>query len=726
MKYCIVRQTDQTDCAAACLATISLYYGLEISITKLRDTCGTDIKGTNLNGLTLGANKLGFDVKRVRISNELLDKEKLIFPFIAHGVNKYGMTHFVVVYKITKKYVIVADPARKEKKISRDEFNNFYDGVCVFLKPNNDFVGGKIKTSGILSIFIKMMMSHKKLFISAIVSSFILTILGITSNFFNQILIDEILPFNLKNQLVIFCIGFLFISLINIILGAIRQHILLHLSQKIDIPLTLGYFKHILSLPFNFFSTRKTGDIIARFQDAGTIKNVVSSIALSILMDVSLVFIVGIVLGFMNIKLFAIIILLTIINIILIFIFKHPYKNINQIQMEQGAKLNSTMIETLSSIELIKSNSIENERIESIENDFIDVVKTSYKENVLSNAQGVISNAVSVIGNLVIMWIGANSVMDGNITLGALMTFTSMSGFFMDPVGRLVGLQFQIQEASIAMKRLTEIYEVEPEKLGLETETSINGDINISNLTFSYGCRKPVLDNIDITIKKGEKIAFVGESGSGKTTLVKMMLGLYEPNVGEISFDDKKICEIGLMNLRKRIAYVSQNIELFSGTIKQNLLLGNMKEDFIDKAIKLSNCDFVYKFPAGIDTYLEEAGANLSGGERQRLGIARALMKDSDLFIFDEATSNLDFLSEMKIYNNLFNSNIDKTMIFIAHRLSTIRRCDKIFVFDKGIIAESGNHNELLEKKGLYYKLWSSQIGIEEYVNNAVEEVCYE
>ena len=733
MKYYNIRQLDQTDCAAACLATVSFFYGKEVTVTKLRDICGTDIKGTSMNGLLLGTKKLGFDTKCVRCTKEQLLSEKITYPFIAHGITKYGLSHFIVVYKISKKYLIVGDPSKKEKKMKIDDFFEFFDGVVLFLKPSGDFSCEKIKRGNIFSTFMKLLLPHKKLFISAIVASVILTALGIASNYFNQILIDEILPYNLKNQLIIFCIGFLVISIINIGVDALRQHTLLYLSQKIDIPLTLGYFNHIFHLPFDFFGKRKTGDILARFQDAGTIKNVMSSIALSILMDVSLTIIVGIILYFMNPKLFVVIIVMTIINVILVFIFKRPYKKINLVQMEQSAKLNSSMIESLRSIEMVKENAIEEIRMERIENDYIDLVKTSFKENVLSNVQGVIFNGLSMIGNLVIMWIGASLVMDGDITLGALMTFTSMSGFFMNPVSRLVGLQLQIQEANIAMKRLSEIYDVEEEDLQDSSVVSLDGNIEMNNVTFRYGMRKPVVDNVSLSINKGTKIAIVGESGSGKTTLSKLMLGLYKPEDGDIIINDKNISEIGLRNLRNKIAYVSQNVELFSGTIKENIkcVNPNMPDERLDSVLKLAGCDFVYKFPAGIDTYLDEAGANLSGGEKQRLTLARALAKDFDLLILDEATANLDFIAETRIYNTLFDSNLNKTMIFIAHRLSTIRKCDHIYVMDKGQIIESGTHNELLTKKGKYYKLWVSQVG-EDVIDSSVskpiigEEVSYE
>lgn len=724
-KYYNVRQLESTDCAAACLASVSMFYGLELTITKLRDVCGTDSKGTNVNGLLYACEKLNFEAKAIRISFDNLIREKIRLPLIAHGITKNGMTHYIVVYKINKNFLVVGDPASKNKKMKIKEFQNFYDGVCLLLQPNNDFIGGKTKTTGILLKFLKLLTPHKSLFISAIISSLVLTILGIFSNFFNQFLIDDILQYSLKNQLTIFCIGFLIISFINIMINALRQHILVYLSQKIDIPLTLGYFKHIFSLPMNFFSSRKTGDILTRFQDAGTIKNIMSSIALTILMDVTLVSIVGVILYFMNSKLFIIILILTIINVILVCIFKKPFRKINLIRMEQNAKMSSSMIESLQSVEMIKTNAIEEDRMEIIENNYIDVLKTSFKENVLSNAQGTISSAVSIIGNLIIMWVGSILVMDGNITLGALMSFTSMTSFFMEPIGRLVSLQLQIQESQISMKRLSEIYDVEPEKIDRKLEVKpLIGDVSINNLTFSYTTRKPVLNNVNFCIKQGTKVAIVGESGSGKTTLSKLLFGLYDINEGNITIGEHDIKDIGLFNLRKRISYVSQNINFFSGTVRDNIKAVNptISDEKIKAIFKISGCDFILKYPLGIDTYLEEAGNNLSGGERQRLSFARALAKDFDILVLDEATSNLDFLSEMKIYNTLFNSSYNQTMIIIAHRLSTIRKCDDIIVLDNGQIVETGTHDALLEKKGKYYKLWISQIGeVKDYQINKVE-----
>lgn len=715
-KSYLVKQYDMTDCAAACLATVCMYYKKEITITKLRDILGTDIKGTTLNGLENGAKKLGFETKSIRVDKEGF-QSKYTLPCIAHTITKEGLSHFVVVHKIHKGKVTVLNPAKEVEKLSVDDFFKEFDGVALLLVPNEEFKPGKNKGEGMLSKFIAILLPQKKLFIYSIIAAVILTVLGIASSFFNKILMDEILPYNLKNQLNIFVIGFLILGLTQIILSAIRTHMLLYLSQKIDIPLLLGYFKHVYKLPMKFFTTRKVGDIITRFNDAGTVKNILTSVSLLLIIDVFLATVSAVILYIMNSTLFIVIVALTLISAILIYAFKAPYKKINLRQMEAGAKLNSHIIESLKGIETIKVLAAEDKNIEKLENQYITNLKIAFKEGVLSNVQGSISSMVSTSGNLVLMYIGALQVIDGNITLGSLMAFTSLSSYFMNPIGRLIGLQLQIQEASIALKRLSEIYEVDREQDEEDTDKTmieeVKGDITLKNITFRYGSRKPVLNNISIDIPEGKKVALVGESGSGKTTISKLLLKYYSPEEGEIHIGDNNIEELDIYSLRKAIAYVPQNIELFSGSIRENVTLGKSGTiQEIKEACENAGCrDFIEKMPAKYDSYLDEAGGGLSGGERQRLAMARALIKKSNFMILDEATSNLDFLSEAKIYDTLFVKGKKKTMLIIAHRLSTIRNCDNIYVMDNGKVVEEGTHEELLKKKGYYYKLYQSQLG---------------
>lgn len=713
-KYKCVKQHDITDCGAACIATICLQYKKEMTITKLRDMSGTDVKGTTVLGIVQTLEKLGFEAKAVRITRDSFE-EKFTLPIIVRVLTKEGLTHFVVVHKIYKTKLLIADPAKGLRKIPKDEFFEDFDGFAVFCLPTSEFIADKTKTQGVFKRFFKLLLAQKKLFVLAIIGSVILTALGIASSFFNKILMDEILPYNLKNQLLIFCIGFGIIALFNILLGAARQHLLLHLSIKIDMPLMLGYFKHIFSLPMRFFGTRRTGDILTRFSDAGTIKDIFTTITLSLIIDIILTVVSGVILFFMNKTLFAIIAIITVVNAILVYAFKKPYKELNLESMEKQAALNSQIIDSLKGVETVKSFGVEEETMEKLENKYISALRTGYKTSVTSNVQGTLSGFFNNIGNLVLMGIAALIVMNGEITLGSMMAFMSLSSYFMDPIGRLVSLQMQIQEANIAMKRMSELYEVEEEQENVDnliSQFTLDGAVKIENLTFRYGSRAPVLKNINLEIAKGEKIALVGESGGGKTTLAKLILGLWQPEEGRVALSGYNVEEIDKKLMRREVAYVPQNVELFSGTIEENIKLGRRDatyEDIKDACKKAGCAEFIEKMPAKYGTYLEEAGANLSGGERQRIALARALIKKPKILILDEATSNLDFVSEAHIYDMLFK--LDCTLIIIAHRISTIRKCDRVYVVDKNTIVESGTHNELISQNGVYRKIWDSQMG---------------
>jgi len=637
-------------------------------------------------------------------------------PVIAHLITKEGLSHFVIVHKIKKDKVTILDPAKGVIKKTIDEFFIEFNGVLLLLIPNQEFSVKKDKKESMLLKFVSILLPQKSLFIYTIIGSVILTILGISSSFFDKILMDEILPYGLKNQLTTLTIGFLVMGITQILISAIRQHMLIYLSQKISISLLLGYFRHVYKLPMKFFASRKVGDILTRFRDATTIQDILTSVTLSLIMDIALALFSAVILYIMNQTLFIVVLILTIISAALIYIFKKPYKAIKLAQMEAEARLNSHIIESLKGIETIKVNAAEEKSLQKLEVEYVRNLRIGFKTRVLSNIQGSISSLISTVGNLVLMFIGATMVIDEKTTLGGLMAFTSLSSYFMGPIGRLVGLQLSIQEAGISLKRISEIYEVEKEqdeeeKISIDR---INGDLELNNVTFRYGSRVPVLKNLSLKIPAGKKVALVGESGSGKSTISKLLLKYYSPEEGNINISGYDIEELDLYDLRKQIAYVPQNIELFSGTIKENVTRG--KESFTYEDIKVAcenaGCSsFINKLPGKYDTFLEEAGGGLSGGERQRIALARAFIKESNFLILDEATRNLDFISEAKIYETLFVKGKNTTMLIIAHRLSTIRNCDIIYVMDKGNVVEEGSHKELLEKKGYYYRLYISQVG---------------
>ena len=721
MRYTYVRQHDTTDCAAACLAMVCLHYKKEITITRLRDMMGTDLKGTNLVGLQKAANELGFTTAAVRVDRENFLSD-FSLPCIAQVITDQGLAHFVVVFKKTtlrddgerrkhmldeaervkeaeekgkkhkcKDYVIIGDPATELKKISLDEFYKNFTGVLLLLNPTSEFNvsqrkklapgapgyeaqqasekdDGKPNRWGMMKRYIDLLLPQKKLFFYAILSSVITTILGIASSMFNKILMDEVLPYGLDNLLVTLIIVFSVVSLTSSLIGFVRQWVLIHLSIKIDIPLMLGYFGHIFHLPMKFFATRKTGDITTRYSDANTIKSIFTSIALSLVMDISMAIITGIILFRMNAMLFSISLFMALVSILLVLVFKQPYKRINEETMIQSAALNSQMIESLRGIETIKCNANEDTQLENLEKEYIKSLKISLRSSRISTGQGLISTFISTGFSMLTTYVGISQVLHGEMTLGGFMAFSTLSSYFTSPLSNLISLQMSIQEAGISMKRLTEImdYPAEDENdegSELTPLEKVEGDIEFKDVTFRYGNRAPALDHISFTIPAGKKVALVGSSGSGKSTITKLLLKYYEPEEGEIDFNGVNLAEYTHDSVRRAIAYVPQNIELFSKTIYDNIRISRMDatmEEVKEAAKKADAHEFIRHLPLQYNTYLEEAGNGLSGGEKQRIALARAFLKDSGLYILDESTSNLDFATENLIFNMIYEQLADR------------------------------------------------------------------
>ncbi|QZY54911.1 peptidase domain-containing ABC transporter [Crassaminicella profunda] len=713
-KYYCVKQHDITDCGAACIATICKQYGLQMPISKIRQVAGTDKKGTNAYGLVKAAKALGFTAKGVKGEKEAIFSE-FPLPAIAHVIINENILHYVVIHHVDKDKIIIADPDVGVVNYTPDDFFKIWTGVLILMVPTSTFKKGN-ETKSIYKRFFCLIKPQRRLLFNIFLASIIYTVLGILGAFYFKFLLDDILQYNLKKTLHVISVGVIILNLIKGILNAFRTHLLLYLSQRIDIPLILGYYEHVLDLPLNFFGTRRVGEIISRFMDASKIREAISGATLTIMIDTIMAIAGGIILYIQNSTLFFIAVIMLVLYCLIVFLFNKPINRVEREVMESSAQLNSYLIESLNGIETVKAFNAEEECKIKTEANFVRFLKKIFKSGKVMNYQSTLSGLIASIGGIVILWVGAYHVIKGNLSIGQLITFNSLLVYFVDPVKNLINLQPEMQTAIVASDRLGEILDLELEKDEDENRKlspdRLDGDICFKNVDFRYGTRELVLKNINLNISKGERIALVGESGSGKTTLVKLILSLYKIEKGEILINDNNIKDININVLRDRIAYVPQNTFLFSGTIEENLKLGNdtTMEEIVQAAKLTKTHDFINNLPVRYKCRLEENGANLSGGQRQRISITRAILKKPDIMILDEATSNLDSLTEKAIEKTINGLNSNVTTIIIAHRLSTIKKCDKIYVLEKGEIIEVGSHEELIDKKGKYFNMWKEQL----------------
>lgn len=709
-----IKQHDITDCGAACLASICAYYGLQFPVSRIRQFAFTDQKGTNVLGLIEAAHKLGFSAKGVRARFDALSMVPK--PTIAHIVVKEVLQHFVVIYKVNSKLVVYMDPAdgRMHEK-THEEFQKEWTGILVLMEPEETFQKGDMKKS-VTAKFFSLLAPHKSVMFQAMFGALVYSILGLSTAIYVGNITDYVLIDKNLNLLNLMGVIMIVVLLLRTFIGSMKSILALKTGQRIDAALILGYYKHLLTLPQQFFDTMRVGEIISRVNDAVKIRNFINNVSLDIVVNIMILFFSVCVMFVYSWKLALVTLLSAPLFFIIYWLFNRLNRKYQRSIMESSAELESQLVESINSISTIKRFGIEEYANLKTETRFVNLLKNTYRSIYGAiMAQGGIQ-FVSTGITIAVLWVGSVLVVDQELTPGILMVFYSLVGYVLSPIGALITSNQTIQDALIAADRLFQIMDLECEqdesdKIVLEHD--MIGDIIFENVAFRYGSRKEVFESLNLIVKQGKTTAIVGGSGSGKTTLVSLLQHIYPIQSGKIRIGDYDIAQIGNESLRRRVGTVPQQIELFAGSIAENIAMGDFQPNMkrvVDLAEQLGLKDFIEKLPKGYMTYIGEHGTSLSGGERQRIAIARALYKEPDILIFDEATSSLDSISERFVKQTLNDlAKQGKTVIIIAHRLSTVRNADTIVVLDEGKVVEIGTHNELYQAGGIYNKLWKEQ-----------------
>lgn len=712
-----IKQHDITDCGAACLASVCAYYGLQFPVARIRQYAFTDQKGTNVLGLIEAANKLGLSAKGVRAQFDAL--KMVPKPVIAHVIMQERLQHYVVVYKVQKSHVTYMDPGDgRMHKVTNEAFKRIWTGVLVLMEPEETFKQGNQKTT-MTRKFFSLLAPHKSVMMQAVFGALIYSILGLSTSVYVGKITDYVLVDKNINLLNLMGIIMLLIIVLRTFIGSMKSILALKTGQRIDAALILGYYKHLLTLPQQFFDTMRVGEIISRVNDAVKIRNFINNVSLDLVVNsMILVFTVG--LMFVYSWELALITLASAPLFVLIFWgFNKLNRKYQRGIMESSAELESQLVESINSIATIKRFGIEEYANLKTESRFVNLLKNTFRSIYGSiMAQGGIQ-FVSTAITVAVLWMGSILVIEQEMTPGTLMVFYSLIGYVVSPIGSLISSNQTIQDAMIAADRLFQIMDLEREEDNsrkIELEPEMVGDISFENVSFRYGSRKEVFNELNLIIPKGKTTAVIGESGSGKTTLVSLLQHIYPIQKGRIRIGDYDIEQITNRSLRRRVGTVPQQIELFAGTIVENIAVGDLNPDMkriIDLVEQLGLKEFIERLPNGYATYIGEHGASLSGGERQRIAIARALYKEPEILIFDEATSSLDSISERYVKQALDNlAKQGKTIIVIAHRLSTVKNADMIVVIDDGKVVETGAHRELFKNGGMYNRLWTEQFEI--------------
>jgi len=724
MSFQFVKQPDAMDCGPACLKMIAGFYKMNFSLELLRKKCYITREGVSFLGLSEAADELGFRTIGVKIPFELLN-DNVPLPCIVHWRQK----HFIVVYKIKNKKIFVADPAVGFVKYNREEFERNWAstiadgkpaGLVLIIEPTPALFENDIepeKTNG-FRFLIKYFRLYRKYLLQLILGLFLGSCIQLVIPFLTQSIID----IGLNNNDISFIYLILFAQL-SLVIGRmsvefIRGWLLLHIGSRVNVAVISGFLQKLMSLPVSYFDTKMTGDILQRIEDNNRIEEFLTSASLSMLFSFFNLIVFSIVLAIFNVKILLIFLAGSALYIIWISLFMKSRGQLDHQRFKQMSASNNKLINIIYGMQEIKLTQSELSKRWEWENLQAKLFGLRVKGLSIIQYQSAGGTFINEVTNILITITSATAVLQGNMTLGMMLAVQYIIGQLNVPVSQLIGFSRMSQDAKMSIDRLAEVHNMEAEESNQEMKVRKlpdKKDIYINNLSHQYeGPRSPfALKDVDLFIEENKITAIVGTSGSGKTTLLKMLLGFYQPVIGEILIGDTRLVNLSLKVWREKVGAVMQDGFIFPDTIASNIAPGTEEiiEEKLFRAVEIANIKgFIESLPLGYNTKIGANGHGLSQGQKQRILIARVIYKNPDIIIFDEATNSLDANNEKVIVENLTEFYKGKTVIIVAHRLSTVKNADKIVVLDSGRIIETGTHEELIKSKGAYFNLVRNQL----------------
>ena len=724
MTYPFVRQYDAMDCGPACISMIALSHGKRISLETIRKKAYITREGVSFLGLKSAAESIGFSVKGVKIPFRVLE-EKAPLPCIIH----WQQNHFVVVNRISRDRVWVSDPALGRLRMNRGEFikgwsagknDNEPEGMALFLEPGPSFSqiadDPPPKTGfSFLLPYLKPYRRQITLLLAGLVAG---SLIQLIFPFLTQAIIDRGINNNDIRLIWLILAGQLALVAGRMAVEFTRGWLLLHLGTKLNISIVSDFLARLMSLPIAYFDSKLNGDILQRIEDNSRIESYLTSSSLSILFSFFNFMVFGIVLAFYSIPVLLVFLAGTVLYLLYVTVYMPSRERLDNMRFRQMAETGNKMINIVNGMQEIKlaGNEVSNRREwEALQEE---MHKTRVKGLKIFQFQTAGGTLIHESANIIITVISATSVINGTMTLGMMLAVQFITGQLNGPVSQIISFMRSTQDARISLERLAEVHAMDTEEpTDKKKEWLAPGEVRIavSDLSFRYeGPGSPwVINDLNLVIPPGKITAVVGESGSGKTTFLKLLMGFYTPEKGRITINDTPLGDISVTSLRRATGVVMQDGYIFPDTILANISPGNDSPDMhrVMNAVRVANLQSLLdNLPAWLNTRVGQGGHGLSQGQKQRILIARVIFKEPSLLLLDEATGALDASNERLIVGNLSGFYAGRTVIIVAHRLSTVRYADLIVVLEKGNIAEAGNHEELIRRKGAYYRLVKDQL----------------